>query len=231
MLRKYNNVFITGDLHLGDVGFCHEGKLVQAIKERQPELIVFGGDTFDPWRGYSAEELMVKYSELFLFLKNLSSRVVFLRGNHDQDIDFLKKLGFSVARKFKYISGAGQRVKIMHGHEFDKDCQRFEFLTRKFVYLEEKVNRLLSVLKQDKIFRAINLLGNIDLARVIDNFQKQIRYYTKTDVLIFGHMHVPLIGKKKNIEFYNWGGWQNDLGLKPGFIVNRGDRIDFKQLC
>lgn len=230
MVKRYNNAFITGDLHLGDVKFHHEARLIDEIKKQRPDLVVFGGDTFDPWRGNTIEELVARYNKLFLFLKGLKSRVVFLRGNHDPEIDFLRKMGFGVKKKFKYVSAVGKLVKIIHGHEFDRDCRRFEFLTRRFVYLEEKINRLFAFLNQDKIFRTINLLGNIDLVRILDNFQKRIKSYHNTDILIFGHTHVPLVGQEKKVEFYNWGGWQNDLGINPGIIVNRGGEVNLVQI-
>ncbi len=230
MVKKYKNVLITGDLHLGDVGFHDEEKLVDEIKNRRPELVVFGGDTFDPWRGNSVEELIARYNKLFSFLKNISGRVVFLRGNHDPDIDPLRRIGFSVRKTFKYISATNKRVKIIHGHEFDTDCRRFEFLTRKFVYLEEKINRLLLTFGNEKLFRAISLLGNLDLIRILNNFQKRIKYYRSTDILVFGHTHVPLVGAKSKLEFYNWGGWQNDLGIRPGIIVNKGGSVNLVQV-
>ena len=81
MVKKYNKVFVTGDTHLGDVVFNYQDKLVEAIKQDNFDAVIFGGDTFDPWRGNSIKDIIAKYDQLFKFLQNIKSRVVFIRGN------------------------------------------------------------------------------------------------------------------------------------------------------
>ena len=164
MIRKYNKVFITGDLHLGDITFEQEAKLVEKLKQDKFDLVVFGGDTFDTWRK-SLPEILSRYDQLFKFLQRMKSKVVFIRGNHDMEIDYLKKLGFGVRKNLKYTTPGGKKIKIIHGHEFDKDCARWEFITRKAVFVEEKLNRLLKKFDNEAWIRMARLMGNVDMAR------------------------------------------------------------------
>lgn len=230
MVKQYKKVFITGDLHLGDQTFRSEEKLVEAIKRDRFDCLVFGGDTFDLWRGQSVEKLVAKYDQLFKFLQNLKSKVLFIRGNHDQEIDSLKRLGFTVKRRFKYIDALGQRIKVIHGHEYDRFCQRAEFFTKKLVWLEERINSFLTKFDQDLALRLRSITNNFDLERMRGALQRRMKYNRHLDALLFGHVHAPYAGERSGIKFFNWGGWQKDFGLNPGFITTDIRGIKFNEV-
>ncbi len=220
MVKKYNKVFITGDMHLGDVVFDYEEKLVEALKQDNFDAIIFGGDTFDPWRGLSSKDLVDRYSELFKFLQKFKDKVTFIKGNHDPDIDFLKKLGFSVKKKIKYVGSLGEKIKVVHGHEFDSVCRRWEFFTKKVVHFENKINQYLTKLDRDLFVRFVNLINNNEISRLLVNFQKQINKQRNIDALIFGHTHLPMVNDGGKVKYYNWGGWQKDFSLNPHYLVH-----------
>ena len=225
MMKRYKNVFLTGDLHLGDAAFRDEQKLVDLIKQDTFDCVVFGGDTFDAWRGTSERDLVVRYDQLFKFLQKVKSKVVFIKGNHDPNIDFLKKLGFSVRKRLKYVGALGERVKVLHGHEFDDDCARWEFLTKKIVYLEERLNRVLTKIDNDAIIRMARLMGDVDIKRIWKNFHNRTKYYRHVDALLFGHLHTPAEGMKGKVKYYNWGGWQKDYSLNPRYLVHKNGKF------
>jgi len=226
MVKKYHNVLITGDTHLGDVIFRDEAKLVEAIKQDNFDAIVFGGDTFDPWRGGPIEDLVAKYDQLFKFLQMLKSRVVFIRGNHDPKIDYLKKLGFSVQKRFKYLGSLGEKTKIIHGHEFDDACRRWEFVTKRIAFVENKINQYVTRVDNEAFVRFINLINKVDLKRVISNFRERVNQYRNVDNLLFGHTHMPMRDEQGKVKFYNWGGWQKDFGLPPQVIIHKEGRFN-----
>ena len=225
MLKKYNKVFVTGDLHLGDVSFDHEAKLVEILKNNKFDCLVFGGDTFDLWRERSVDNIVAKYSQLFKVLQSLKTKVVFIRGNHDMEIDSLRRLGFSIKNKFKFVNSYGEKIKVIHGDQFDRYCRQYETILRRAVWVEEKMNSMLRKIDNDYVVRLSSFLGTLDLANIVDNFYGKINAYRNIDKLLFGHIHVPWEGKKGNVDFYNWGGWQNDFGLKPRYLVSEGRDI------
>jgi len=228
MVKKYNNVFVTGDTHLGDVLFNYQDKLVAAIKQDNFDAVIFGGDTFDPWRGGSVKDILAKYDQLFKFLQKLKSKVVFIAGNHDPNIDVLKKLGFTVRQKFKYIGSFGERVKIIHGHEFDDACKRWEFLIRRVAYVENKVNQCLAKIDNEAFIRFMNLMkiNRLDLKRVLNTFRERINNYRHIDTLIFGHTHLPMTEEQGRLKIYNWGAWQKEFGEKPHFIIHKEGKFN-----
>lgn len=225
MIKKLENVFITGDLHLGDVIFKDEDNLIKIIKENKFSCLVFGGDTFDPWRGKSIKDLIADYGQLFKYLQNLKSKVVFIKGNHDQDIEFLQNLGFEVAEKFEYLNGQDKKVKIIHGHEFDSDYKAFEFLTKKVARCEEFINEQLQKISNKHFVRFLRLLNDFDLKRIWKNFNKDFKKMKDVDVLLFGHTHVPWQGEKEGVKIINWGGWQRDFDLEPNYIIDNSGEI------
>lgn len=228
MVKKYNNVFVTGDTHLGDVVFNYEDKLVDAIKQDNFDAIIFGGDTFDPWRGGSIKDIIAKYDQLFKFLQKLKSKVVFIRGNHDPHIDVLKQFGFSVRKRFKYIGSLGERVKVSHGHEFDDTCRRWEFFIKRIAYVENKINQCLTKIDNEAFIRFMNLikLNKIDLQRVLSSFRERVNNYRNTDAFLFGHTHLPMTEEQGKVKFYNWGAWQKEFGEKPHVIVHREGKFN-----
>ncbi len=215
---------------MGDIHFRFEDKLLKAIKQDSYDCLVFGGDTFDPWRGQSIEELIIKYHEIFKELQRLKAKVVFIRGNHDPNIDVLRKYGFEVRKNYSYIAPDKKKVRIMHGHEFDIMSQKVEFITRKLIYLEERINEFLNKVNEEYAVRIIELLGNLDLQRVIDNFYSKIKKYKNWDKLIFGHVHVPWEGHRQNLDFYNWGSWQGHYGTAPSYITHLPGKIKMVQV-
>lgn len=228
ILPQFGNVFITGDLHLGDGIFHFEKRLVEILKSNDFDCVIFGGDTFDQWRCPKIEKLIARYNFLFDALRQLSAPVVFIRGNHDRQIDYLKNFNFEVCDSFQYISSTGKKIKVIHGHQFDGVTRHFEFFSRKMIYLEERINRFLRFIKLNKELRLTQKAWAFNVFRAVRNFYEKINSFKNVDTLVFGHLHVPWEGAEKQIDFYNWGGWQRDFGLPPQYIQNVG--AEFK-LC
>lgn len=221
MLRQFKNVFITGDMHLGDAHFIYEEKLTGILRSNKFDCIVFGGDTFDPWRGKSMQKLLIEYREFIQFLRALPAVKVFINGNHDRNLDILKQFGFEVRRHFKYLSSAGERVGVVHGDQFDTLVGHFEFLSKKVIYLEEKLNRLMKKFGRQNPFRLLQTFDTMDMLRTMNNFYRKILLWGQhVDTLVFGHLHMPWEGSRGKVNFYNWGSWQKDYGLKPRYVVN-----------
>ncbi|MFH0988163.1 MAG: metallophosphoesterase [Parcubacteria group bacterium] len=229
MLKKFNNIFITGDMHLGDANFTYENKLSDILKSGNFDCIVFGGDTFDPWRGKSIQRLVAEYQNFIKFLQSLPAVKVFITGNHDPNLDILKQFGFEVRKHFKYLSATGERVGVVHGDQFDTLVGHFQFISKKVIYLEEKINRLLKSFGREKPFRLLQSIDTMDMLRTMNNFYRKILLWGQhVDTLVFGHLHMPWEGSAGGVSFYNWGSWQKDYGLTPRYVTN--DASGFK-LC
>ena len=227
MIKKYNNLLVTGDLHLGDVVFDFERELIDIIKSEKFDGIVFGGDTFDTWRSKrSIKTIIARYHLLFKALQRLDSDIIFIKGNHDPKIDVLKSYGFEVMNNCSYVNANDQQVKIIHGHEFDRAVKHARFVWKQLAFVEEMINRLIKQVDKDSHIRLRSLLGKkSELKQFIKNFYKVILGYSDMDILLFGHTHVPLDGEENDLKFYNWGAWTKDYGFKPSYIIDSPTEI------
>ena len=227
-IKTHKHVLMLGDLHLGDINFNLEKELIEVIKSKKFDCIIIGGDTFDTWRGISVEELIVKYKKIFSLLKQ-KKNVIFLKGNHDTNLDELEKSGFIVKNHYNYLTSRKKKVKVLHGHEFDKYRNYFEILGKITSYAEEKINRILKWFHIPIALRVVRLWFGLDRPTLWLALRRKHYIYSDTDYLIFGHTHTPMYGTMKGIRYYNWGSWQRDRGYRPSYVINKENdfRIEF----
>lgn len=227
-MEKHNKVLLLGDLHIGDVNFTLENELVQLVNSDEFDCIIIGGDTFDPWRGEGVAELMLAHHSLFEALKH--KNVIFLRGNHDNDLEELEKSGFTVKAFYEYLTSNNKKVKVLHGHEFDRYRKLFGIFASVLVYSEERINRVSKKLGLPIALRFSRLWMGLDLPTVWLALRRKHYIFSDSNYLVFGHTHIPTSGRIKNTKFYNWGSWQRDRGYRPSYIINDGDNFSIEFL-
>ncbi|MBS3122861.1 metallophosphoesterase family protein [Candidatus Woesearchaeota archaeon] len=227
-MEKHNKVLLLGDIHIGDINFTLENELVQLLNSDEFDCIVIGGDTFDPWRGESIAELMFSHRKLFEVLKH--KNVIFLRGNHDNDLEELEKSGFTVRAFYEYLTSNNKKVKVLHGHEFDKYRNLFSIFASVLVYSEERINRVSKKLGLPIALRFSRLWFGLDLPTIWLALRRKHYIFSDSNYLVFGHTHIPTSGRIRNTNFYNWGSWQRDRGYRPSYILNHGDNFNIEFL-
>lgn len=227
-MEKHNKVLLLGDLHIGDVNFTLENELVQLVNSDEFDCIIIGGDTFDLWRGEGVAELMLAHHSLFEALKH--KNVIFLRGNHDNDLEELEKSGFTVKAFYEYLTSNNKKVKVLHGHEFDRYRKLFGIFASVLVYSEERINRVSKKLGLPIALRFSRLWMGLDLPTVWLALRRKHYIFSDSNYLVFGHIHIPTSGKIKNTKFYNWGSWQRDRGYRPSYIINNGEEFNIEFL-
>lgn len=122
-LPKYD--FVISDVHLRE--YHHENthdllRFIYMVKRLNGRLII-NGDFFDVWRSGDFLNSCIRNARIINALTKLKE-VVFIVGNHDEQIaGFVERGGILLNPRFKvkneYIS-ADRRIRIMHGHQFDK---------------------------------------------------------------------------------------------------------------
>jgi UDP-2,3-diacylglucosamine pyrophosphatase LpxH len=228
-MKTHKNVLILGDLHLGDANFRLEQDLIKLLNSQKFDCIIIGGDTFDTWRGDNIENVMYKYKNIFKTLKG-KKNVIFIKGNHDPNLDELEKSGFKVVNHYRYKTSNGKKVKVLHGHEFDKYREWFQIIGKITSYLEEKINRLLKFFRIPIALRFVRLWFGFDRPTIWMALRKKHYIYSDSNVLIYGHTHLPMKGHVKGIEIYNWGSWQRDRGHRPSYIINKSNKFNVEYL-
>ncbi len=228
-IKTHSKTLILGDLHIGDINFDLTDHFVELVNSDDYDAIIIGGDTFDPWRGGPIGQLILKHKAILESLED--KNVIFIKGNHDRNLDELEKSGFIVKSFYEYLTPSKRSVKILHGHEFDKYRKPFEKPGRVIIYFEEKINRLLKWLKLPIAFRITKLWFSLDRHTVWLSLRRNTHLYSNTDVLVFGHTHIPMRGQLKDSTlFYNWGSWQRDRGYRPSYVIQKGDTFSIQFL-
>ncbi|MFA4844239.1 MAG: metallophosphoesterase [Candidatus Margulisiibacteriota bacterium] len=122
-LPKYD--FVISDVHLRE--YHHENthdllRFIYMVKRLNGRLII-NGDFFDVWRSGDFLSCYRHNTRITNALTKLKE-VVFIAGNHDEQIaELVERGGILFNPRFKVrneYNSADRRIRIMHGHQFDK---------------------------------------------------------------------------------------------------------------
>ncbi|MFQ5479281.1 MAG: UDP-2,3-diacylglucosamine diphosphatase [Candidatus Binatia bacterium] len=120
-------VRFVGDLHLGDGGRndafgANDSLLVGFLRECEStcDAVVFMGDAFDLPQAWTVTRIVRAHESVMRAIESLASRirVVFIRGNHDWNVDYPRLFDGAEACEELVVGGA----MVCHGHRFDRYC-------------------------------------------------------------------------------------------------------------
>jgi UDP-2,3-diacylglucosamine pyrophosphatase LpxH len=110
---------ILGDIHLGSP-LCRTAQLRGVLEKVPLDRLVLNGDIFDD---LNFRRLKPRHWEVLKEIRALAERgceVVWIFGNHDGSAHALERLlGVEVHPEFSFTF-RGEKVLVLHGHEFDK---------------------------------------------------------------------------------------------------------------
>lgn len=109
------SVLVLSDVHIGDPRLKKENQIAELILAEKYDLIILNGDFIDTWiRGY---EKKIKNSPIINALNSLDTRIVWVRGNHDQ-VDFDQQIiPKAIVRDMHIETINGKKILFMHGHQ------------------------------------------------------------------------------------------------------------------
>ncbi len=219
---KYKTIVIS-DVHLG----LRDSKVedcIEFLKDNSSENLFLNGDIIDGWqlkRGGKWSKNDSKFIKKSLKLINEDTKIIYLRGNHD---DFLETLipfhagdNFQIQTDYIYES-FGKKYLIMHGDVFDPITSKVGWLAKlgsvgydALLYLNRHHNRRrlekglpYKSISQDvkkRVKFVVNLLSRFEDAAV--SFAKQ----RHCDGIICGHIHTPENKMIDGIHYLNSGDW------------------------
>lgn len=219
----YRAVFIS-DVHLGTHGSKAESLLL-FLKGCQIDHLYLVGDIVDGWqlrkKWYwpSAHEALWNY---FLTQAHQGTKIVYLPGNHDEDLrDLLNRrfLGFDMVDEVIHECADGRRLLILHGDQFDVVVKSAKWLAhlgdKAYVFLlwfnrflEFGRRRLraskkwsLSAWLKHKVKTAVAYIGGYEQALVRAARDRGV------DGLVCGHIHKADIRQVDTILYCNDGDW------------------------
>ena len=220
--KRYRTLFIS-DVHLGAKG-SQAGLLIDFLRKNEADTYYLVGDIIDFWRIKRAPHWPQSHNDViqkFLRLVRKGARLVYIPGNHDEDLRSYCGQHFGgVEFKLKdiHVTANGRRFLVTHGDEFDVVIGYVKWLAflgdwayrtaLGFNTAFNKVRRLfglpywsLSAYLKHKVKTAVNYIGDFETALAGD-----ARLHNAEGV-ICGHIHFAAMREINGITYINCGDW------------------------
>jgi UDP-2,3-diacylglucosamine pyrophosphatase LpxH len=218
---KYKTVWIS-DLHLGTRG-CDADGLLRFLCEIECETLYLVGDVVDMWslkREHYWPQSHNDVIQKILREARKGMRVIYIPGNHDEFGGFFLGVYGNVWVKPRdlYVTGRGQRLLIMHGHEFDAVTQHSKWLAtvgdigyHALLKLNRPLNALRRALGRDHWSLSAFVKSRVKNAvSYISRFEDAVSRYAMlydADGIVCGHIHTPVIKTIRDVAYHNCGDW------------------------
>ena len=218
---KYKTIVIS-DLHLG----FKESKVeecIEFLKNNSCENLFLDGDIIDGWRlqrGGKWTKTDSKFIKKILKLITENTKVIYLRGNHD---DFLETLlpfvitnDFQIESDYTYES-FGKKYLIMHGDIFDPISSKVGWMAKLGsvgydVVLHINRHRNKRRVEKGLPYKSISNITKKTkfIIRLMNRFENAAVAFAKQrhcDGIICGHIHAPEDKMIHGIHYLNSGDW------------------------
>lgn len=219
---------VLSDVHLGTAG-SKAREVTEFLQNYSCQKLILNGDIVDGWQLKQYGSWKKKHTAFFkTVLKQIvhyNTKVVYLRGNHDDFLDQLIPLkvgrNFSIRKDYTLSSGT-KRFYVTHGDVFDSVTSQMKWLA----YLGDiGYTFLLWVNKFYNNYRVWRGLPYYSLSQQIKlQIKKAVSYISdyeqkltelararNCDGIICGHIHQPALREIDGILYMNSGDWVESL--------------------
>lgn len=214
------SIFLS-DLHLGLTG-CRAEAALAFLKATPSERLYLVGDIIDLWMMRRRVRWEPVYNKLVRHVLKRAQRgqqIVYLPGNHDDDIAALSGLvNIQVTRQALYQALDGRRFLVTHGDEADAVVQAHPLLARVgahaydgLIWLNAVGNRARGLLGLEPWSFSRAVKASVKRATVyIGNFERVLAERARSvgaQGVICGHIHQPVIRELEGLTYMNCGDW------------------------
>jgi UDP-2,3-diacylglucosamine pyrophosphatase LpxH len=216
----YRTVVIS-DVHLG-IKDSKVKELTEFLKQHPCKKLILNGDIIDGWRLQKNGRWRRRHTRFIKYLIKISSKtkIIYIRGNHDDFLDQMVPIGFGnfrVVNSYSMKSG-NKKYYIVHGDAFDN-------ITRWVVWVSKfgassydillTINRLYNNYRRRRGlgYKSISkgLKSNVKIVTsLISNFEGKAVLLAKNmgyDGIICGHIHTTADKMIDGIHYLNSGDW------------------------
>lgn len=230
MERRYVDVVVMSDLHLGTYG-CHASEIVNYLKSVSPRILVLNGDIIDGWQ-FSKRYFPVTHMQVIKEIMSLLSkgtRVIYITGNHDEMLRRYTDVemgNFQLTDKL-VIEINGKMTWIFHGDVFDATTKGSAKLLAKLgghgydllILINSFVNWCLKIMGREKMSFSKKVKNSVKKAvSWIADFEQtaaELAIEKGYDYVICGHIHQPqqrvVETKEGKVTYLNSGDWIENL--------------------
>jgi len=222
MDHAFRTVWLS-DVHLGSRA-CRVGLLLDFLRRTHCETLYLVGDIFDLQSLRRSFFWPTSHTEVVRELLKKSqngTRIVYVPGNHDDDMRALIGLRFNnieVVGRCVHTTRAGRRLLVLHGDEFD-GVLKHGFLAafvgatayRGLLALNRLVHWLHEIVGRPYWSLAQHVKTKLAKAqRYIDAFQRaslQAAAAAGVDGIVCGHIHKADLVERDGLTYCNDGDW------------------------
>jgi UDP-2,3-diacylglucosamine pyrophosphatase LpxH len=213
---------ICSDLHIGDGKSKHLVFYDFLCARPDIDSLIIAGDFFDLWVTSAGRALKEGKYLLDYFRERFSDRVVYLTGNHDEDLQYVKSLNGISIKQFHHFKIGDKSVIVCHGHQYDHNfyLKQATVLAKANAWIVNRVDKVFGVDVRRWLVSISQKIENDPYDKIIKAFETSIdaSFNGKFDYVITGHTHLyPYIKKLSNLFLINVGNnIQNSTGLLIG---------------
>lgn len=239
---------ILSDVHLGTPD-CKIDEVNHLLANIHCEKLILNGDIIDGWRLRRSGRWTKAHSRFVrLVLKKLEkrdTRVVYLRGNHDDILSRFLPLAFENLRvEEEYIHHtAERRYLVLHGDVFDCVTKHMVVIShlgdigyKWLLRLNRAYNRWRAWRGREYFSLSKYIKGKVKTAvSFVSHYEKQISLMARDKNctgVICGHIHTPADKYFDGIHYLNSGDWVESLTAiveQPDGSMEVIDYADFKR--
>ncbi|SBW04341.1 UDP-2,3-diacylglucosamine diphosphatase [uncultured Dysgonomonas sp.] len=225
--KKHHKTIVLSDIHLGSK-WSKAKEATKYLKENTCDTLILCGDIIDGWqlmRGKKAK-WKKRHSNFIKLLLDIQhdTKIIYLRGNHDDFLDRILPLQFQNIKIVKdYIhTSNGKRFYVIHGDVFDMVTSRYSWLSKigdvgytLLMWVNKYYNnrRLKKGLPYYSLSREVKKRVKASVSYISD-YEKhivEIARKKKCDGVICGHIHHPEKAYYDEILYLNSGDWVESL--------------------
>ena len=225
----YNSVFMS-DFHIGAKQFDAKAAL-QFLQSFHAKKLYLVGDIIDGWklkkRWHWTEDDSKIIDEL-IHKHDTGTKIIFLPGNHDEELRHLMPALRIKWRKFKnfeihnsiiHKTAQAKKMLVLHGDQFDRKILQgplsrwsdiaYDWLLDLLDAHQPPEIQIGGENKKFSLAKYLNRQGQRALS-LLNNFETMAYKEVKRkglDGLICGHTHIPVLKTIKDITYANCGDW------------------------
>lgn len=225
--KKHHKTIVLSDIHLGSK-WSKAKEATKYLKENTCDTLILCGDIIDGWqlmRGKKAK-WKKRHSNFIKLLLDIQhdTKIIYLRGNHDDFLDRILPLQFQnikIVKDYIHMSN-GKRFYVIHGDVFDMVTSRYSWLSKigdigytLLMWVNKYYNnrRLKKGLPYYSLSREVKKRVKASVSYISD-YEKhivEIARKKKCDGVICGHIHHPEKAYYDEILYLNSGDWVESL--------------------
>jgi UDP-2,3-diacylglucosamine pyrophosphatase LpxH len=220
---RFRTIFLS-DVHLGAPD-CQVDKVNRFLKHSECEQLILNGDIIDGWSlgrkgGWNRKH--TRFVRLVLKkIEKRQTRVVYLRGNHDDILDRFLPMhfgGLKIVDRHIHETATGERYLVIHGDAFDTVTQHSRLIAvagdigyQSLLRINRVYNRYRAWRGKDyfSLSKAIKARTKT-VVNYISRFEEQVESFTRRhncSGFICGHIHTPEDKRIGSVHYLNSGDW------------------------